>query len=208
MQLNLTSAGKGTTKAIEISDSVFGCKYNEALIHQVVTAHLAAARQGTRAQKTRSEVSGGGKKPWKQKGTGQARAGTIRSPLWRKGGVTFAAKPQDHSVKVNRKMYRGAMRAIYSELIRQGRLLVVDSFNVTSHKTKELVTKLHELKLDSKTLIVLDMVDENLYKAARNLHNIDIYDVDAAAADPVSMIRYTKILLTVPALRKIEEKLA
>jgi large subunit ribosomal protein L4 len=201
MNLNL-AAGAGT---IEVSDATFGKAFNEALVHQVVTAYLAGGRQGTRAQKNRSDVRGGGKKPWRQKGTGRARAGTIRSPLWRSGGVTFAARPQDHSQKVNRKMYRAAMRAILSELVRQERLVAVDEITVEAPKTKQLVAKLNELGLE-KVLIVTEEVDEKLYLAARNIPNVDV--VDVAAADPVSLIAFDKVLVTVSALRKFEEKLA
>ncbi|SDK48613.1 50S ribosomal protein L4 [Billgrantia gudaonensis] len=201
MNLNL-AAGAGT---VEVSDATFGNAFNEALVHQVVTAYLAAGRQGTRAQKNRSDVRGGGKKPWRQKGTGRARAGTIRSPLWRSGGVTFAARPQDYTQKVNRKMYRAAMRAILSELVRQDRLVAVDSFGVEAPKTKQLVAKLGELGLE-KALIVTEELDENLYLAARNIPNVDV--VDVAAADPVSLVAFDKVLVTVSALRKFEEKLA
>ncbi|TDN99775.1 MULTISPECIES: 50S ribosomal protein L4 [Halomonas] len=202
MNLNLAGAGAGT---VEVSDATFGKEFNEALVHQVVTAYLAGGRQGTRAQKNRSDVRGGGKKPWRQKGTGRARAGTIRSPIWRSGGVTFAARPQDHSQKVNRKMYRAAMRSILSELVRQERLVAVDGFAVDAPKTKQLVAKLEELGLE-KVLIVTEEVDENLYLAARNIPNVDVLDV--AAADPVSLVAFDKVLVTVSALRKFEEKLA
>lgn len=202
MNLNLAGAGAGT---VEVSDATFGKEFNEALVHQVVTAYLAGARQGTRAQKNRSDVRGGGKKPWRQKGTGRARAGTIRSPIWRGGGVTFAARPQDHSQKVNRKMYRAAMRSILSELVRQERLVVVDEFAVEAPKTKQLVAKLEDLGLE-KVLIVTEELDETLYLAARNIPNVDV--VDAAAADPVSLVAFDKVLVTVSALRKFEEKLA
>lgn len=201
MNLNL-AAGAGT---VEVTDATFGKEFNEALVHQVVTAYLAGGRQGTRAQKNRSQVSGGGKKPFRQKGTGRARAGTIRSPLWRSGGVTFAARPQDHSQKVNRKMYRAAMRSILSELVRQERLVAVEEFTVDAPKTKQLVAKLAELGLE-KTLIVTEEVDANLYLAARNIPNVDV--VDVAAADPVSLVAFDKVLVTVSALRKFEEKLA
>ncbi|AMC99216.1 MULTISPECIES: 50S ribosomal protein L4 [Halomonadaceae] len=201
MNLNL-AAGAGT---VEVADATFGKEFNEALVHQVVTAYLAGGRQGTRAQKNRSDVRGGGKKPWRQKGTGRARAGTIRSPLWRSGGVTFAARPQDHSHKVNRKMYRAAMRAILSELVRQERLVAIDEITVEAPRTKELVAKLKELNLE-KVLIVTEEVDEKLYLAARNIPNVDV--VDVAAADPVSLIAFDKVLVTVSALRKFEEKLA
>ncbi|HAZ98757.1 MAG TPA: 50S ribosomal protein L4, partial [Halomonas sp.] len=182
------------------------CKeFNEALVHQVVTAYLAGGRQGTRAQKNRSDVRGGGKKPWRQKGTGRARAGTIRSPLWRSGGVTFAARPQDYTQKVNRKMYRAAMRSILSELVRQERLVAVEEFSVEAPKTKQVAAKLKELNLE-KVLIVTEEVDETLYLAARNLPHVDV--VDVAAADPVSLVAFDKVLVTVSALRKFEEKLA
>lgn len=201
MNLNL-AAGAGT---VEVSDATFGKEFNEALVHQVVTAYLAGGRQGTRAQKNRSDVRGGGKKPWRQKGTGRARAGTIRSPLWRSGGVTFAARPQDHSQKVNRKMYRAAMRSILSELVRQERLVAIEEISVEAPKTKQLVAKLEELGLE-KVLIVTEEVDEKLYLAARNIPNVDV--VDVAAADPVSLVAFDKVLVTVSALRKFEEKLA
>ncbi len=201
MNLNL-AAGAGT---VEVSDATFGKEFNEALVHQVVTAYLAGGRQGTRAQKNRSDVRGGGKKPWRQKGTGRARAGTIRSPLWRSGGVTFAARPQDYTQKVNRKMYRAAMRSILSELVRQERLVAVEEITVDAPKTKQLVAKLDELGLE-KVLIVTEEVDEKLYLAARNIPNVDV--VDVAAADPVSLVAFDKVLVTVSALRKFEEKLA
>ncbi|WP_110687689.1 50S ribosomal protein L4 [Salinicola aestuarinus] len=200
MNLNLAGA-EGT---VEVSEETFGKDFNEALVHQVVTAYQAAGRQGTHAQKNRSDVRGGGKKPWRQKGTGRARAGTIRSPLWRSGGVTFAARPQDYSQKVNRKMYRAAMRSILSELVRQERLVLVNEFAVDTLKTKQLVGKLKELDLE-KALIVTEEVDEKLFLAARNIPNVDV--VDAAAADPVSLIAFDKVLMTVSALRKFEEKL-
>ncbi|AVI61727.1 50S ribosomal protein L4 [Halomonas sp. M1] len=201
MNLNL-AAGTGT---VEVADATFGKEFNEALVHQVVTAYLAGGRQGTRAQKNRSDVRGGGKKPWRQKGTGRARAGTIRSPLWRSGGVTFAARPQDHSQKVNRKMYRAAMRSILSELVRQERLIAIEEFSVEAPKTKQVAAKLKELNLE-KVLIVTEDMDEKLYLAARNLPHVDV--VDVAAADPVSLVAFDKVLVTVSALRKFEEKLA
>ena len=156
-------------------------------------------------QKTRSEVRGGGRKPWRQKGTGRARSGTIRSPIWRSGGVTFAARPQDHSKKLNKKMYRGAMRCILSELIRQERMSVVSEFTVVSHKTKDLVGKLKEFDLEN-VLIVAEEIEQNLYLAARNLHKVDV--LDAAGIDPVSLIGFEKVLITVPALKKVEEMLS
>ncbi|TOQ43117.1 50S ribosomal protein L4 [Vibrio parahaemolyticus] len=191
--------------ALTVSETTFGREFNEALVHQVVVAYAAGARQGTRAQKTRSEVSGGGAKPWRQKGTGRARAGTIRSPIWRTGGVTFAAKPQDHSQKVNKKMYRGAMKSILSELVRQERLIVVDNFSVEAPKTKELVAKLKELELTD-ALIVTSEVDENLFLAARNLYKVDARDV--AGIDPVSLIAFDKVVMTVEAVKQVEEMLA
>ncbi|RRJ82202.1 50S ribosomal protein L4 [Aestuariirhabdus litorea] len=199
MDLNVNGAG-----TLQVSDRTFGCEFNETLVHQAVTAYLAGARQGTRAQKTRSEVSGGGRKPWRQKGTGRARAGTIRSPIWRSGGVTFAAKPQDHSQKLNKKMYRAALRSILSELVRQERLVVVEDFAVSAPKTKEVIAKLKELGAE-KALIIADSVDENLYLGARNIAHVDVRDV--SAADPVSMVSYEKVVATVAALKKFEEML-
>ena len=200
MNLNIASGG-----TVTVSEVAFGKEFNEPLVHQVVTAYMAAGRQGSKAQKTRSEVSGGGKKPWRQKGTGRARAGTIRSPLWRSGGVTFAAKPRDFEQKVNRKMYRGAMRCILSELVRQDRLVVVDSFEVAEPKTKALVAKLKELGVQN-ALIVAGEISENLYLSSRNLPKVDVCDVQAA--DPVSLIAHEKVVVTVDALKKIEELLA
>lgn len=201
MNLNLT----GTEGTVEVSDVAFAREYNEALVHQVVTSYLAGARQGSRAQKTRSEVAGGGRKPWKQKGSGRARAGTIRSPLWRSGGVTFAAKPQDHSQKVNKKMYRAAMRTIWSELVRQDRLVVVEELKLEAPKTKLFIAKMAELNIEN-ALIVSDQLDDNLFLAARNIPNVDVRD--AASIDPVSLIAYDKVLVTVGALKQVEEALA
>ena len=206
MELNIAKPGnKAGKEKVTISDAAFAREFNETLVHQTVTTYLAGARQGTVQQKTRSEVSGGGRKPWRQKGTGRARAGTIRSPLWRTGGVTFAARPQDHGKKLNKKMYRGAMACILSELIRQGRLLIVDEFVVSSHKTKDLVAKLNEFALDN-VLIVAEDIAEDLFLAARNLHKVDV--LDAAGLDPVSLIGFDKVLMTVPALKKVEEMLS
>ena len=190
---------------LEVSEATFGREFNEALVHQVVVAYAAGARQGTRAQLTRSEVRGGGKKPWRQKGTGRARAGTIRSPIWRGGGVTFAAKPQDHSQKVNRKMYRGAIMSILSELVRQDRLIVVENFAVETPKTKELTAKLKAMELKD-VLIVTDEVDENLFLSARNLHKVDVRGVHGI--DPVSLIAFDKVVMTAAAVKQIEEMLA
>ena len=190
--------------AVELSEVAFGKEFNEALVHQVVTAYLAGGRQGTRAQKTRAEVSGGGKTPFKQKGTGRARAGSIRSPLWRGGGKIFAAKPQDWAQKVNRKMYRGAMQCILAELVRQERLVLIEDISVQTPKTKELVAKLTALGV-SNALIVTDAVDENLYLAARNLPHVEV--IDTAAVDPVSLIGFDKVLMSVPAAKKLEVEL-
>jgi len=205
MELTLKASGKDSAGAVTVSDVAFGREFNESLVHQVVVAYLAGARAGTRAQKTRSDVRGGGRKPWKQKGTGRARAGTITSPIWRTGGVTFAARPQDHSQKVNKKMYRGAIRSIFSELVRQERLIVVESISVEAPKTRELLAKLKDLELDD-VLIITEKVEENLYLAARNLHKVDVRDV--AAIDPVSLIGFDKVMVTVEALKQIEEMLA
>ncbi|MEE3301151.1 MAG: 50S ribosomal protein L4 [Pseudomonadota bacterium] len=206
MELALALPGKKTGKEkISLSDQSFSREYNEPLVHQTVVTYMAGARQGSVKQKTRSEVRGGGRKPWRQKGTGRARAGTIRSPIWRSGGVTFAAKPQDYSKKLNKKMYRGAMQCILSELIRQNRLLVVNEFTVESHKTKDLVNKLKEFDLEN-VLIVSDQVQKNLYLAARNLHKVDALDV--SGLDPVSLIGFEKVLITVSALKKVEEMLS
>ena len=177
MNLNISEPGKGLSeRAVDVSEATFGRQFNEALVHQVVVAYMAGARQGTRAQKTRAEVRGGGKKPYRQKGTGRARAGTIRSPIWRGGGVTFANKTQDFSQKVNRKMYRGAMQSILSELIRQDRLIVTEDFTVDSPKTKQVQARLNELSLDN-VLIVVEDVDDNLFLGTRNLRNVDVIDV-------------------------------
>lgn len=194
-----------TGAAVELSDTAFGREFNEALVHQVVTAYLAGARQGTRAQKTRAEVSGGGIKPWRQKGTGRARAGSIRSPIWRGGGRAFAAKPQDWSQKVNRKMYRGAMQCILAELIRQERLILVEELSVSGPKTKELIAKLGELDA-SRALIVTKEVDENLYLAARNIPHVNV--LDTSEVDPVSLIAFDKVIMTVEAAKQFEEALA
>ena len=206
MELSLVKPGnKAGSEKISLSDEAFGRDYNEPLVHQTVVTFLAGSRQGSVKQKNRSEVRGGGRKPWRQKGTGRARAGTIRSPIWRSGGVTFAARPQDHSKKLNKKMYRGAMQCILSELIRQGRLVAVSEFSVDTHRTKDLVVKLSEFDL-SNVLIVTDQVEKNLYLAARNLHKANV--LDAAGLDPVSLIGFEKVLITVPALKKVEEMLA
>ena len=205
MELSVVKPGNKSAGTVAVSEANFAREYNEALVHQVVTAYLSGARQGTRAQKTRSEVAGGGKKPWRQQGTGRARAGTIRSPIWRSGGVTFAAKPQDHSQKVNRKMYRAAMRSILSELARTDRLMIVEALDVEQPKTKLLVNTLKGYGVEN-VLIVADNVDKNLYLASRNLHKVDVRDVEGA--DPVSLIAYDKVMITVDAVKKFEEALA
>ena len=204
MELSVLKPGSAEAGKVSVSDATFAREYNEELVHQVVTAYMAGARQGTRAQKNRAAVRGGGKKPWRQKGTGRARAGTIRSPIWRSGGVTFAAQPQDHSQKVNRKMYRAALRSIMSELARQDRLMVVESLDLEAPKTKLLVQQLGEYGVDN-VLIVGAEVGENLYLAARNLHKVDVRDVDGI--DPVSLIGHDKVMVTVDAVKKFEEML-
>lgn len=200
MQIQVTGG-----KKVKVSDAVFAQDFNEGLVHQVVVAYMAGARAGTKAQKSRSAVRGGGIKPWRQKGTGRARAGTIRSPLWRGGGTTFAAVPRDFSQKVNKKAYRAAVRSILSELVRQDRLILVDAFAVDSPKTKGLIAKLEGLGLTG-ALIVSHDPDENLYLAARNLPEVDVFDTEII--DPVSLVRFDKVVMTVDALRRFEEKLA
>ncbi len=205
MDLKLTTAtGKASTKKVEVSDANFGREFNEALIHQVVTAYLAGGRSGTRKTKSRSDASGGGVKPWRQKGTGRARAGTIRSPIWRSGGHTFALRPQDHSQKVNRKMYRSAMQSILSELVRQDRLSVVDKFDVKGPKTKELIKKLAAMNFTSGVIVTDDATDD-LFLSARNLNNVDVLEINDV--NPVSLVGSENIVITVGALQKIEEML-
>ena len=200
--MKLKMQGKGS---VDVAEAAFGAKFNEALVHQVVTAYLAGSRAGTKAQKNRAAARGGGAKPWRQKGTGRARAGTIRSPIWVGGGRTFAAKPRDHSQKVNKKMYRAALRSVLSELIRQDRLVVVESLEIDAPKTKLLATKLKDLDLSS-VLVLNEAFDEKLFLAARNLPNVGI--CDAASIDPVVLIRFEKVLITLPALKLIEERLS
>ncbi len=190
---------------IAVSDAVFAADYKESLVHQLVTAYMAAGRSGTKAQKNRSAVKGGGAKPWRQKGTGRARAGTIRSPIWRSGGVTFAAQPRDYTQKVNRKMYRSGIRSILSELARQDRLVVVEDITVDAPKTKQLIGKLADLGV-SKPLIVTETGDEKLYLSARNLPNVEVSDV--AGLNPVNLVRYEHVVITVGAVRAIEEWLS
>lgn len=195
------SGGQGT---VNVSEATFAREFNQDLVHQAIVAYMNGERQGSKAQKNRAAVSGGGKKPWRQKGTGRARAGTIRSPLWRGGGVTFAAQPRDFTQKINKKMYRAAMRCIWSELARQERLVVVEDFSVEQPKTKALLQKLATYEL-SDVLILTEEVNENLYLAARNLHKVDVRDVQGV--DPVSLVRFDKVLVTVSALKKVEELL-
>ncbi|MFL2539179.1 MAG: 50S ribosomal protein L4 [Candidatus Rariloculaceae bacterium] len=195
---------QGKKSSVELSDATFGADFNEPLVHQIVTAYLAGQRQGNKAQKNRSQVRGGGAKPWRQKGTGRARAGTSRSPLWVGGGQTFAASPRDFTQKVNRKMYRGAMRSMLSELVRQDRLLLTEKFSVSAPKTKELVAKLDKLKLGS-ALIVVEGFDRDLLLAARNLPAVEVQD--AQSVDPVNLIKYDKVLMTVAAVKLLEERL-
>lgn len=197
-------AMQGKDGSVEVADSAFGAAFNEPLVHQVVTAFLAGARSGTKAQKTRAEVRGGGAKPWRQKGTGRARAGTIRSPIWVGGGKAFAAKPRDYSQKVNRKMYRAALRSVISELVRQDRLVVTEGIEMDAPKTKELAGRLKELGLDN-VLIVNEAFDEKVFLSARNLPDVGI--CDAASIDPVVLMRFEKVLITLPALKLIEERL-
>jgi len=191
-------------KDLQVSEAAFGRDFNEGLIHQVVTAYMAAGRMGTKAQKTRAEVRGGGAKPWRQKGTGRARHGTIRSPIWVGGGRAFAAKPRSYDQKVNRKMYRAAMQSLLSELVRQDRVKIVESLDVAEPKTRLMVDKLKELGVDS-GLFVIEAFDEKLYLASRNLPDVEVLEV--TALDPVSLLRYDQVVITVAAVRRLEEKL-
>ena len=200
MKLKMSGSG-----SVDVADAAFGAEFNEPLVHQVVTAYLAGARAGTKSQKNRAAVRGGGAKPWRQKGTGRARAGTIRSPIWVGGGRAFAAKPRDFSQKVNKKMYRAALRSVMSELVRQDRLVVIESLELEAPKTKLLATKLKEMELDN-VLILNEAFDEKLFLAARNLPNVGI--CDAGSIDPVVLIRFEKVLVTLPALKLIEERLS
>jgi large subunit ribosomal protein L4 len=192
-------------KKVSVSDDAFGASFNETLVHQLVVSYMAAGRAGTKAQKTRSQVSGGGAKPWKQKGTGRARAGTIRSPIWRSGGVTFAAQPRDHSVKLNKKMYRVGMRSLVSELLRQDRLILIDQLGVTEPKTRQMQARLQELGVDD-VLVLTDGLDSAVYLAARNLPNVQVMDI--AIVDPVSLLRQEKVLIDEAALKRLEERLS
>jgi large subunit ribosomal protein L4 len=205
MKLKLVSKG-AQAQDVQVSDDAFAREYNESLVHQVVVAYMAAGRAGTKAQKTKAEVRGGGIKPWRQKGTGQARAGSIRSPIWVGGGRAFAAKPRDFSQKVNRKMYRGAVRSILSELARQERLTVVDGLQLDAPKTKMLVGRLNELGVGQDVLLVVEAYDEQLELAARNLPFVNV--LPAAAIDPLSLVRHDRVLATLGAVRMLEERLA
>ncbi len=203
MELKISVPGKADAKnTLKVSDEVFGQKFNSALVHQVVTACRAAARQGSKKQKTRAEVSGGGAKPWRQKGTGRARAGTSRSPIWRSGGVTFAARPRQFDQKVNKKMYHGAVRSILSELARQDRLIIVEDFAVMAPKTRELIAKLADYNL-KEALLVVNSTDENLQLAARNLSKVYICQPNEISL--VDLIGFEKVLMTVPAVKRFEE---
>lgn len=201
MELTIQTSGKKTAGSMSVADSVFSVEFNEPLIHQVLTSYLAGARSGTKAQKTRSEVRGGGRKPFKQKGTGRARAGTIRGPIWRGGGVTFAAKPRDHSKKLNKKMYRAAMRSILSELVRQDRFICVDEFEVAESKTKLVKDLLTSFSLEE-VLIVTEELNENLYLGVRNIPKVDV--IDTNEIDPYSLIGFEKVLMTKAAVEKVE----
>jgi len=205
MDLSMVNAKGASAGNVDVPEAVFGRDFNETLVHQVITAYLAGARSGTHAQKTRTQVRGGGAKPFRQKGTGRARAGTIRSPLWRGGGKTFAAVTGDYSQKVNKQMYRSALRSILSELNRQERLVVVDEFAVAQPKTAELVAKLKALGIDN-VLIISDSADQSLYLAARNLAYVDVRGADEV--DPVSLVKYEKVLMTSGAAKQLGERLA
>ena len=202
MTVKLKMQGSGS---VDVADAAFGADFNKPLVHQVVTAYLAGGRAGTKAQKNRSAARGGGAKPWRQKGTGRARVGTIRSPIWVGGGRTFAAQPRSYEQKVNKKMYRAALRSVLSELVRQDRLVVIESLELEAPKTKLLANKLKDLDLDN-VLILNEAFDEKIFLAARNLPDVGI--CDAASIDPVVLIRFEKVLITLPALKLIEERLS
>lgn len=206
MELALHSTSGAAAGTVTVSDATFAAAFKEPLVHQVVTAYLAGGRAGTKAQKSRSDVRGGGTKPWRQKGTGRARAGSIRSPLWRSGGTTFAARPQSWGQKVNRKMYRGAMRAILSELARQDRLVAVDALDLGEPRTKALLAKLQGLGVGQDVLLIADEPGEALHLAARNLPRVDV--AAARMVDPVSLVRFEKVVATADALKRLEERLA
>lgn len=200
----ITATGNASKKTVEVADEIFSKDYNEALIHHVVTSYLSTGRSGTKAQKNRSAVRGGGAKPWKQKGTGRARSGTIRSPIWRSGGTTFAAKNRDFSKKVNRKMYRAAIKSIVSELVRKERLSVIADMSLSAPKTKELAEKLQKMKADN-VLIVTGGHDENVYLSSRNLIKVGYTDVQHL--DPVSLVAYEKVIMTADAIKLFESNL-
>lgn len=206
MELTLYKTSKKGTGKVEVQDEVFAVRFNEPLIHQVLTAYLAGSRAGTKAQKTRAEVRGGGRKPWRQKGTGRARAGTIRSPLWRGGGTIFAAKPRDFGQKLNKKMYRGAMRSILSELARQERLVIVDELKLGTPKTKGLIDRLNSLLSVPEALIITDDLNENLYLAARNLPKVNV--IEHSEVDPYSLIGFDNVIVTEAAIKQIEARLS
>jgi large subunit ribosomal protein L4 len=205
MELSIVDSSGNPAGAIDVADGAFGADFKPALVHQVVTAFMAGGRSGTKAQKTRAEVRGGGRKPWRQKGTGHARAGTTRGPIWRTGGVTFAAKPRDYSQKVNRKMYRAAMRCVVSELVREGRLLVVDDFSVSSPKTRDLVAQFGGLGVRD-VLVVAEEPSLELLLASRNLHWAAV--VESADLNPVTLMAFEKVVITKAALKVLEERLA
>jgi large subunit ribosomal protein L4 len=205
MELKIEKSGKKQAGTMSVADNVFAAKFNEPLIHQVLVSYMAGSRSGTKAQKSRSEVRGGGRKPWRQKGTGRARAGTIRSPIWRGGGVTFAAKSRDFSKKINKKMFRGAMRSIFSELVRQERFVCVDEFDVSESKTKLVKEKLDKLGL-KEVLIITEGLSENLYLGVRNIPKVDV--MDSSEIDPYSLIGFEKVLITQAAVEKVEEWLS
>jgi large subunit ribosomal protein L4 len=201
MEIKLQNGG-----SVQVADSVFARDFNEGLVHQAVVAYMAAARAGTKAQKTRAEVSGGNVKPWRQKGTGRARHGSTRTPIWRTGGRAFAARPRDYEQKINRKAYRAAMSSIFSELVRQGRLIVVDAIDVEAPKTKLVASMLNGMGLKGVTLLVPEVVSENLYLAARNLGDVGV--LDPKALDPVSLVGSDQVVITVGALKMVEEWLS
>ncbi|QEO58093.1 MULTISPECIES: 50S ribosomal protein L4 [Francisella] len=206
MDLNIKSLAGAEAGVVGVADGIFAADYNEALIHQVVVAYMAGARQGTKAQKTRSEVSGGGAKPWRQKGTGRARAGTIRSPIFRKGGVTFAAKPKSYKQKVNRKMYSGAVKSILSELVRSDRMTVVEQLKLDTPKTKEFKTIVDSLGVKDVLFVVgVEEFNENLYLSSRNLKNVAV--CDSVEINPVSLVCFENVVFTKQAIKEVEEKL-
>ncbi|MFT4693670.1 MAG: large subunit ribosomal protein L4 [Francisella sp.] len=207
MDLNIKSLTGEEAGSVDVADAIFATDYNESLIHQVVVAYMAGARQGTKAQKTRSEVSGGGAKPWKQKGTGRARAGTIRSPIFRKGGVTFAAKPKSWKQKVNRQMYSGAVKSILSELVRSGRMTIIEEFKLETPKTKEFKALVDAINIkDVLFITAVEEFTENLYLSSRNLKNVAV--CDSMDVNPVSLMCFENIVVTKKAIKEIEEKLA